>query len=59
MVMATESFLKDVTMKKSSSKRNLILALESAHKKTSKNITIGRTVQKISRDKLRDFLGEV
>lgn len=57
--MATESFLKDVTIKKTSSKKQLIVALENAHKKSSKDVRMSRSVQKVNQDKIRDFFGDV
>lgn len=57
--MATESFLKDVTIRKTSGKRNLVSALENAHQKGSKNVKISRTVQKLKSDKIRDFFGDI
>lgn len=57
--MATESFLRDVTIKKSSAKRRLIKALENAHKNAVPTTKMSRTVEHLSRDKIRDFFGNI
>ena len=57
--MATESFLKNITVRNTKSKKQLVLALENARKKTSKPVVMSRTVQRVSRSKLKDFMGDI
>jgi len=57
--MATESFMKDITIRKAEAGKRLVFALENAYKKAGKAVTLRRGKQAISREKLREFLGEL
>ena len=53
--MATKSILKEVRFRDRSLCRGFATALEHAKGKKSKEVTLSRTCQTISKDKIKDF----
>ena len=56
--MATKSILKTVYIKDRLSAKRLASALENAHGKAAKDVTISRTVSVASREDIRKMFGE-
>ncbi|MBM6723943.1 hypothetical protein [Pseudoflavonifractor phocaeensis] len=56
--MATKSILKEVRFRDRSLCRGFATALEHAKGKKSKEVTLSRTCQTISKDKIKDFFGD-
>lgn len=56
--MATKSILKNITIRDKHLSRNLVNALEHAHKKTSANVSYQRKCTEIKGDKIKSMFGE-
>lgn len=56
--MATKSVLKNVQIKNRAAARNLIRALENAHKKSAKPVECNRTFKDASREEIRKMFGD-
>lgn len=55
--MATKSILKNVDIKEKKLGKSLIVALENAAGKKSKNITLSRTYSDVRGDKIKEIFG--
>ena len=55
--MATKSILKNVDIKEKKLGKSLVVALESAAGKKSKNVTLSRTYNDVRGDKIREIFG--
>lgn len=55
--MATKSFLKNVDIKEKKLGKALVVALENASEKHSKNITLSRTYSDIHGNKIKELFG--
>ena len=53
--MATKSFLKTISIKKSYEAKKLIQALENAENKKGKDVFLSRAVNKIEKNEIKDF----
>ena len=53
--MATNSFLKTISIKKSNEAKKLVKALENAKGKKSKEVNISRTVDTIDKNTIKEF----
>ena len=56
--MATKSILKNVDLKDKKLGKSLVIALENAAGKHSKNVQLTRTYEDVRGDKLRSILGK-
>lgn len=56
--MATKSILKNVDIKSKVLGRSLIIALENAEGKSSKEVTLSRTYKDIRGDKIKEIFGK-
>lgn len=55
--MATRSILKNVNIKDQKLGKSLVVALENATKKSSKNVTLSRTYSDVRGDKIKEIFG--
>jgi hypothetical protein len=55
--MATKSILKNVDIKEKKLGKSLVVALENAAGKRSKNVTLSRTYSDIRGDKIKEIFG--
>lgn len=55
--MATKSMLKNIDIKDTKLAHQLILALENASSKQSKNVTLSRTYQDVRGEKIKEVFG--
>jgi len=56
--MATKSIYKNVVIKDTQLKKNLVLALENAQKKTSKKVQLSKPCRSIKKEQVKDFFRE-
>ena len=56
--MATKSILKNVDIKEKKLGKSLVVALENAAGKKSRNVTLSRTYSDVHGDKIREIFGQ-
>lgn len=56
--MATKSILKNVDIKQKKLGKSLIVALENASGKTSKNVSLSRTYSDVRGEKIQEIFGK-
>lgn len=57
--MATKSILKNIDIKQKNLGRSLVVALENASGKTSKDVKLSRTYKDIRGDKIKEIFGDM
>lgn len=55
--MATKSITKNITFKDKTLSKNLVVALENAKKKTSKDVVIKKQCEEVKGDKIKQMFG--
>lgn len=56
--MATSSIARNVIVKEKNAGRKIVLALENASKKSSKDVQLSRKCRQLSPDKIKEIFGE-
>lgn len=56
--MATKSILKNIDIKDKKLGKALVVALENASKKSSKEVTLSRTYSDVRGEKIKEILGD-